>query len=115
MSTQDTSLVKKPNKLESYTDEQILDIKKCIDPDGGYMYFMRNFFYIQSNGKKLFKPFPYQERLIESYHNYRFSVNLLPRQAGKCVTSDTKVKVRDSNEVEHDLTISEFFELTRRK
>ena len=114
MSTQDTTLVKKPHQVERYTEEQIEDLKKCVDPDNGYMFFMKNFFYIQSNGKKLFKPFKYQENLINSYHNYRFSVNLLPRQAGKCVSGDTRITVSKDDGKELIMTIEDFFNITKR-
>jgi hypothetical protein len=31
----------------------------------------------------LFEPFEYQERLLQSYHEFRFNINMLPRQSGK--------------------------------
>jgi hypothetical protein len=56
-----------------------------MDPVTGYLYFAKHFAYIQHpvKGKLLFEPFEYQERLMESYHNFRFNVNMLPRQTGK--------------------------------
>ena len=81
----DGVLTKKANKKETYTESQIEDLLKCMDPDTGYLYFAKNFAYIQHpvKGKLLFDPYEYQERLMESYHNYRFNVNMLPRQTGK--------------------------------
>jgi Terminase large subunit, T4likevirus-type, N-terminal/Terminase RNaseH-like domain len=78
-------LVKKANKKERYTEKQIEDLKQCLDPETGPFYFMRNFFYIQHpvKGQLLFAPFEYQNRLVASYHNNRFNVNMLPRQSGK--------------------------------
>ena len=81
----DGVLIKKANKKERFTEKQIEELRQCMDPETGPFYFVRNFFYIQHpvKGKLLFEPFEYQVRLIESYHNHRFNVNMLPRQSGK--------------------------------
>ena len=81
----DGVLTKKANKKETFTEEQIQDLSKCMDPKNGYDYFARNFAYIQHpvRGKLLFEPYEYQDRLLKSYHDYRFNVNMLPRQTGK--------------------------------
>jgi hypothetical protein len=78
-------LVKKANKKERFSEQQIADIVACMDTESGPHYFMKNFFYIQHpvKGKLLFEPFDYQIRLVDSYHNHRFNVNMLPRQSGK--------------------------------
>ena len=66
---------------------------KCMDPDDGYMYFAKNYAYIQHpvQGKLRFKPYEYQERLLHSYHNHRFNINMLPRQTGKALALDTPI------------------------
>jgi hypothetical protein len=53
------------------------------------MYFMEHFFYIQhpTRGKMLYQPFEYQKRLINNYHNNRFSISLMPRQTGKSTSA----------------------------
>ena len=81
----DGVLIKKANKRETFTNEQVEQLLKCTDTDNGYDYFARNFAYIQHpvKGKLLFAPFEYQDRLLKSYHNYRFNINMLPRQTGK--------------------------------
>jgi len=81
----DGVLTKKANQRETYTEEQINDLMQCMNPDTGYLYFAEKFAYIQHpvKGKLLFDPFDYQERLLKSYHNYRFNINMLPRQTGK--------------------------------
>lgn len=81
----DGVLVKKANKQETYTEQQIQDLLQCMDPDNGYLYFARNFAHIQHpvKGKLLFDPFEYQLRLLHSYHSYRFNINMMPRQTGK--------------------------------
>jgi|TARA_X000000950_G_scaffold284123_1_gene386557 hypothetical protein len=85
----DGVLTKKANTRESFTEDQIADLKACANPDTGYLYFCNKFFNIQHpvEGKMLFKPFDYQERLLESYHNHRFNINMLPRQSGKTTTA----------------------------
>src|SRR6056300_248983 len=81
----DGVLIKKANKQETYTNEQVEDLMKCMDPNEGYLYFAKHFAYIQHpvKGKLLFEPFEYQLRLMHSYHNYRFNINMMPRQTGK--------------------------------
>ena len=81
----DGVLTKKANQQDTYTEKQIEDLASCMDPSEGYLYFAKNFAYIQHpvHGKLLFDPFEYQERLMQSYHDYRFNINMLPRQTGK--------------------------------
>ena len=78
-------LIKNPHKQESYSEEQLMEFAACADPVTGPEYFLRNFFYIQhpTKGKMLYNPFEFQTRLIDTYHNYRFSISMLPRQCGK--------------------------------
>ena len=81
----DGVLTKKANKKETYTEAQIQDLMQCMDPDTGYLHFARKFAHIQHpvQGKLLFDPFEYQLGLMHSYHNYRFNINMMPRQTGK--------------------------------
>ena len=81
----DGVLTKKANKKETYTESQIQDLAKCMDFDEGYLHFAKHFAYIQHpvRGKLLFDPYEYQLRLLHSYHNYRFNINMMPRQTGK--------------------------------
>jgi hypothetical protein len=81
----DGVLTKKAHKQEKFTEQQVTDLMLCGDPKEGYEYFAKNFFYIQHpvKGKMLFEPFEYQIRLLHSYHDFRFNINMLPRQSGK--------------------------------
>jgi hypothetical protein len=85
----ETILIKKPNMRESYTESQIKEIVKCADPVTGPQHFLDNYFYIQhpTRGRMVYKPFTYQRRLVETYHNYRYSISLMPRQTGKSTTA----------------------------
>ena len=81
----DGVLIKKAHKQERFTEQQVQEMLACADPLTGYEYFVKHFFYIQHpvKGKLLFEPFGYQERLLQSYHDHRFNINMLPRQSGK--------------------------------
>jgi len=81
----DGVLIKKANKQETFTNAQVEDLMKCMDPDEGYLHFAKHFAFIQHpvKGKLLFDPYEYQLRLMHSYHNYRFNINMMPRQTGK--------------------------------
>ena len=85
----ETAIVKTPHRKENFTENQIIEFAKCADPIDGPAYFMDNYFYIQhpTRGKMLYHPFEYQKRLIDTYHNYRFSISLMPRQTGKSTSA----------------------------
>jgi len=85
----DYTLIKKPHTRESFNEQQIRDFIACADSETGPEYFMSNFFYIQHpvRGRMLYQPYEYQKRLIKTYHNYRFSISLMPRQTGKTTSA----------------------------
>jgi len=89
MSQDAATLVKAPYRRQHWTDEQLTEFMACADPVTGPQYFMDNFFYIQHpvKGKMLYHPFDYQKRLIDTYHNYRFSISMMPRQTGKSTSA----------------------------
>ena len=82
-------LVKAPYQQLSYTDQQLEEFARCADPVTGPAYFLDNFFYIQhpTRGRMQYQPFDYQRRLIDTYHGYRYSIAMLPRQTGKSTTA----------------------------
>lgn len=88
MSTTNT-LIKAPYKKTAFTQQQLQEFMNCCDPNTGYLYFMDNFFYIQhpTQGSMSYHPWQYQKRLIETYHNYRYSISLMPRQSGKSTSA----------------------------
>jgi hypothetical protein len=85
----DGKLIKAPRAQQKFTEKDIEDLLKCQDPTTGPHYFLDNFFFIQHpvKGKLQYKAFNYQRRLIDSYHENRFNVNLLGRQLGKTTTA----------------------------
>ena len=84
-----STLVKTPYQKTAFTPTQLQEFINCCDPETGYLYFMDNFFMIQhpTKGSMVYHPWPYQQRLIETYHNYRFSISLMPRQSGKSTSA----------------------------
>jgi hypothetical protein len=85
----DNKLVKTAHSTQKYTEKDIEDLSKCMDPDTGADYFLNNFFFIQHpvKGKIQYQAYPYQTKLLHSYHAHRFSVNMLGRQMGKTTTA----------------------------
>ena len=85
----DGVLVKRAHKTQKFSEGQLEEFIKCANTDNGPNYFMSNYFHIQHpvQGKMLYKPFPFQETLVNSYHKNRFSINLLSRQMGKTTTA----------------------------
>jgi hypothetical protein len=82
-------LVKAPHKRQTFTEHELEEFMRCADPITGPAYFMDNYFYIQhpTRGKMLYHPYEYQKKLIHTYHNYRFSISMMPRQTGKSTSA----------------------------
>ena len=85
----ETAIIKAPYKRMSYTEQQIHELARCADPVTGPSYFLDNYFFIQHpvRGAIQYHPYEYQVRLVDTYHNYRFSISLMPRQTGKSTTA----------------------------
>jgi len=84
------ALVKEPYSKTVFENQDQLDhFMKCCDPVTGPMYFMDNFFMIQhpTKGSINYRPWDFQRRLIHTYHNYRNSISLMPRQTGKSTSA----------------------------
>ena len=79
-------LLKKANVQQEFTKEQILEFMACKnDP----VYFAKNHVKIVSLDEGLvpFRPYDFQEKLIENFHANRFNICKMPRQTGKSTTS----------------------------
>jgi len=78
--------LKKANTQIEYTEEQIIEFLKC---KGDPVYFANNYMKIVSldEGLVQFKPYDFQEKLIERFHDNRFNICKMPRQTGKSTTS----------------------------
>jgi hypothetical protein len=75
-------VVKAPHQKTAYTQAQIAEVIRCTEDP---LYFMKNFMKIQHpiRGAIPFDPYPFQLRIIEAFHNNRFTVALTARQMGK--------------------------------
>ena len=79
-------LLKKANVQQEFTQEQILEFYACKnDP----VYFAKQHVKIVSLDEGLvpFKPYDFQEKLINNFHQHRFNICKMPRQTGKSTTS----------------------------
>jgi hypothetical protein len=85
----ETAIIRNPYRKMSMSEQQIIEFARCADPVSGPQYFLSNYFFIQhpTKGAIQYHPFEYQQRLIESYHNYRYSISLMPRQTGKSTSA----------------------------
>ena len=78
-------LLKQRGVQIDFTKEQVQEVIKCSqNPE----YFLENYIKVISldDGIVPFIPYPFQRKLIDSFHNNRFSICKLPRQSGKSVT-----------------------------
>lgn len=82
---QDDKLVKRAYSKVSYTKEQIDELKACMDPVTGPLFFIENFMYIQhpKRGREKIVLYDFQYGLLENYHSSRKSINMISRQMGK--------------------------------
>ena len=85
----ETAIIKTPYKKMSMTEQHIREFALCADPMDGPQYFMDHYFFIQHpvKGAIQYHPYEYQERLVDTYHNYRYSISLMPRQTGKSTSA----------------------------
>ena len=78
-------LLKKYGTTHEFTEEQIIEIVKSQnDP----VYFANNYIKIVSldEGLTQFRPYDFQEKLINNFHENRFNICKMPRQTGKSTT-----------------------------
>ena len=75
----------KANTKQEYTEDQIREIAKCMDDP---VYFIQNYIKIVNIDEGLvpFHMYKFQEKMVHTFHNNRFSICKLPRQSGKSTT-----------------------------
>ena len=78
-------LLKKANTPIEFTQEQILEFVQCNEDP---VYFAKNYVKIVTldNGLQPFQMYPFQEKLVNNFHNHRFNICKMPRQTGKSTT-----------------------------
>ena len=69
-----------------YTEEQIKEILKCSEDP---VYFIKTYMKIVNVDKGLvpFEMWPFQEKMVTTFHKNRFSISKMPRQVGKTTTA----------------------------
>ena len=78
-------LLKKSNVPVEWTKEQILEYQKCMENP---IYFIKNYIKIVSLDEGLvpFKMYDFQEDIVDTIHDNRFTICKMPRQSGKSTT-----------------------------
>ena len=74
--------LKRSNVAQDFTKEQVKEFIKCSrDP----AYFIREYVQIVSLDEGLvpFDMYPFQEEMVNKFHEHRFNIAKLPRQSGK--------------------------------
>ena len=81
----DGNLVKTAHAKTQYTEKQLEDLIKCSNTKEGYLHWCKNFMWVQhpTKGRMKFNPYDFQVRLMDNYHNNRFSIAMCARQTGK--------------------------------
>jgi hypothetical protein len=97
-------LLKKANTQIEFTEEQIVEFAKCAqDP----VYFARNYMQIVTldHGLQPFEMYPFQEKMLKSFHENRFNICKLPRQP---LANDTIIPTPDGNKKIKQIKVGDF-------
>ena len=76
----------KAHTKKEYTEHEIREIAKCMDDP---IYFIKTYIKIVNIDEGLvpFDMYKFQEKMVNTFHNNRFSICKLPRQSGKSTTT----------------------------
>mgnify|MGYP001337041191 FL=1 len=77
--------LKKANTPIEFTEENVIEFMKCKDNP---VYFAKKYIKIVSLDEGLvpFNLYPFQEKLVNNFHENRFNICKMPRQTGKSTT-----------------------------
>ena len=77
--------LKKANTPIEFTQENVSEFLKCKEDP---VYFAKNYVKIVSLDEGLvpFEMYPFQEKLVDNFHENRFNICKMPRQTGKSTT-----------------------------
>ena len=89
----DNKYVIRPNSEVEYTKEDIKELYRCSKDINAFIPYIRIINLDQ--GEIPFVPHDYQHEMINLFANTRYSVILASRQSGKCVRTDTIIKIRN--------------------
>ena len=77
--------LKRANVSVEFTKEQIQEYQKCMDDP---IYFIENYMKIVSLDEGLvpMNMYKFQKKMVNTFHDNRFTICKLPRQSGKSTT-----------------------------
>ena len=80
------SRLKRADVEISYTEEQLIEIARCIDDP---IYFIKTYVKIVNvdHGLVPFAMWDFQQDMVKTFHENRFSIAKMPRQVGKTTTA----------------------------
>jgi hypothetical protein len=80
------SRLKRTGTELSYTEEQVIETAKCADDP---VYFIKNYVKIVNVDRGLvpFDMWDFQEDMVRTFHENRFTIAKMPRQVGKTTTT----------------------------
>lgn len=103
-------LLKRQNVTIEYSQEQLEEYIKCSnDP----IYFIQNYVKIVHVDKGVisFDMWDFQKEMIETFNDNRFTIVKCPRQVGKCVETNTPIRLKNRATGDIiELSIGEFYE-----
>lgn len=90
--------------------------KRIYDPINGPLEFAEHCCYANRNGVVQYIPYDYQREMIFNMHNYSSIISMFGRQQGKCVCSQTLIKLRNKNNGEvFEMTIEDLLNMIKNK
>jgi len=114
MSIAYSDYVKRPGQEYNYTVEEARELLKCSED---FYYFLKYVHIIHpDDGRIPFEPYQYQLDIFDLILNNRFLVAMVSRQSGKCLCSDTVIKIRNKKTKNiYEIEIGKFYEEMSKK
>jgi hypothetical protein len=111
-SYRDNPLLKKIGVVVPFTEDQAKEYAKCQEDP---VYFCKYIKIITLNkGITPFELYDFQERMIKTCHENRFTIMKCPRQVGKCLQLNTPIRLKNKSTGDIiETTIGEFYEQQR--
>ena len=108
-------IIKRPGHDKPLNKEEEEEWIKCAQD---FYYFANNYVFVQNKyyGRMLFETRSYQERLIDTVEDNKYTVSIFPRQRGKCLEKDSNINIRNKRTGEvQSVTIEEFYKLCKHR
>lgn len=108
-------LLKKVRKQLPWSQEQFEEYVKCAEDP---VYFSERYIKIVhvDHGFIPIQLYDYQKEIIQKVNDNRRTIVVTSRQAGKCVSINTPIKLRNKTTGEVvEITMGEFYEMQRKK